>query len=59
MYIHIYVYAYVHIYLRYNSFSKCFTLFPLRTGKAETSTNGDLAIDEKTQWILEEMESRR
>ncbi|XP_023385212.1 GC-rich sequence DNA-binding factor 2 isoform X4 [Pteropus vampyrus] len=27
--------------------------------KAETSTNGDLAIDEKTQWILEEIESRR
>ncbi|KAM9585488.1 intron Large complex component GCFC2 isoform 1-T1 [Trichechus inunguis] len=27
--------------------------------KAETSTNGSLAIDEKTQWILEEMESRR
>ncbi|XP_015986125.2 GC-rich sequence DNA-binding factor 2 isoform X5 [Rousettus aegyptiacus] len=27
--------------------------------KAETSTNGDKALDEKTQWILEEMESRR
>uniref|UniRef100_G1PYR6 GCF C-terminal domain-containing protein n=1 Tax=Myotis lucifugus TaxID=59463 RepID=G1PYR6_MYOLU len=27
--------------------------------KAETSTNGSLAIDEKTQWILEEIESRR
>ncbi|XP_042639051.1 intron Large complex component GCFC2 [Orycteropus afer afer] len=27
--------------------------------KAETSTNGSMAIDEKTQWILEEMESRR
>ncbi|XP_029087944.1 GC-rich sequence DNA-binding factor 2 isoform X1 [Monodon monoceros] len=27
--------------------------------KAETSTNTSLAIDEKTQWILEEIESRR
>ncbi|TEA33787.1 hypothetical protein DBR06_SOUSAS10110001, partial [Sousa chinensis] len=27
--------------------------------KAETSTNRSLAIDEKTQWILEEIESRR
>ncbi|XP_036920836.1 intron Large complex component GCFC2 isoform X2 [Sturnira hondurensis] len=27
--------------------------------KTETSTNGSLAIDEKTQWILEEIESRR
>ncbi|XP_054584008.1 intron Large complex component GCFC2 isoform X3 [Eptesicus fuscus] len=27
--------------------------------KAETSTNGSLVIDEKTQWILEEIESRR
>ncbi|XP_036986713.2 intron Large complex component GCFC2 isoform X2 [Artibeus jamaicensis] len=27
--------------------------------KAETSTNGSLAIDEKAQWILEEIESRR
>ncbi|XP_058406814.1 intron Large complex component GCFC2 isoform X4 [Diceros bicornis minor] len=27
--------------------------------KAETSTNGSLAIDEETQWILEEIESRR
>lgn len=27
--------------------------------KAETSTNESVAIDEKTQWILEEIESRR
>ncbi|XP_069350500.1 intron Large complex component GCFC2 isoform X2 [Eulemur rufifrons] len=27
--------------------------------KEETSTNGSLAVDEKTQWILEEIESRR
>ncbi|XP_014444372.1 GC-rich sequence DNA-binding factor 2 [Tupaia chinensis] len=27
--------------------------------KAETTSNGSLAIDEKTQWILEEIESRR
>ncbi|CAK7297401.1 Intron Large complex component GCFC2 [Vulpes lagopus] len=27
--------------------------------RAETSTNESLAIDEKTQWILEEIESRR
>ncbi|KAF0879645.1 GCFC2 factor, partial [Crocuta crocuta] len=27
--------------------------------KAETSTNGSLAVDEKTPWILEEVESRR
>ncbi|KAK2499057.1 hypothetical protein MC885_003031 [Smutsia gigantea] len=27
--------------------------------KAETSTNGSLTIDEKTQWILQEIESRR
>uniref|UniRef100_A0A2K6EKG3 GC-rich sequence DNA-binding factor 2 n=1 Tax=Propithecus coquereli TaxID=379532 RepID=A0A2K6EKG3_PROCO len=31
----------------------------LLTGKEETSTNGNLAVDEKTQWILEEIESRR
>nr|XP_026253225.1 GC-rich sequence DNA-binding factor 2 isoform X2 [Urocitellus parryii] len=29
------------------------------TGKAETSTNGSLAIDEKSQCILEDIESRR
>nr|XP_037863093.1 GC-rich sequence DNA-binding factor 2 isoform X5 [Chlorocebus sabaeus] len=27
--------------------------------KDETSTSGNLAVDEKTQWILEEIESRR
>ncbi|KAL2774113.1 intron Large complex component GCFC2 isoform 2 [Daubentonia madagascariensis] len=27
--------------------------------KEETSTNGSLAVDEKTHWILEEIESRR
>ncbi|XP_058406812.1 intron Large complex component GCFC2 isoform X2 [Diceros bicornis minor] len=33
--------------------------FKFYKSKAETSTNGSLAIDEETQWILEEIESRR
>ncbi|GAB5569770.1 intron Large complex component GCFC2 isoform X2 [Prionailurus iriomotensis] len=33
--------------------------FMKRSGKAETSTNGSLAVGEKTPWILEEIESRR
>lgn len=55
----VYICAYVYIPKIQLFFSKCYSLFVLKTGKAETSTNGSLAIDEKTQWILEEIESRR